>query len=58
MLLPSSPDAGALAEVLRRWSADPDGWRCRIRPVGERLRAHGEDRMAEEIVDAAGAEAP
>jgi glycosyltransferase involved in cell wall biosynthesis len=58
MLLPSSPDAGALAEVLRRWSADPDGWRCRIRPAGERLRAHGEDRMAEEIVDAAGAEAP
>jgi len=50
MLLPDPNDADELAGRLRRWRADLAGWRDRIRPLSERLRARTWDDMAREVV--------
>ncbi len=50
LVLPDPEDPVELAERLLRWRAEMDAWRARVRPLGERLRAHGWREMAREIV--------
>jgi glycosyltransferase involved in cell wall biosynthesis len=51
LVLPDPDDDAELAERLLRWRGEMDAWRARVRPLGERLRAHGWREMAREIVE-------
>ena len=54
-LLLSAPDDDAdLASRLRRWRDDVSGSRDRVRPLGERLRAHTWDDMGRDFLRAIG----
>jgi glycosyltransferase involved in cell wall biosynthesis len=57
MLLPEQPNADALADALHRWWPDRAAWRDRIRADARQLRAYSDEAMAEQIVEAALAEA-
>jgi hypothetical protein len=50
LILPDPEDGRDLAERLRRWRADPAGWRERFRPLADRLRQSTWDAMAARIV--------
>jgi glycosyltransferase involved in cell wall biosynthesis len=49
MLVTDPPQAGAIADALRRWRAAPDEWKARVAPLSARLRARSWDDMAAEI---------
>ncbi len=51
LVLPDPEDDAELAERLLRWRGEMDAWRALVRPLGERLRAHGWREMAREIVE-------
>ncbi|MEJ7810652.1 MAG: glycosyltransferase family 4 protein [Gemmatimonadaceae bacterium] len=53
MLLRDPEDVSALAHALLRWRADVSGWKARVRPVSEKLRAHTWSDMARRIVELA-----
>ncbi|MFB3855242.1 MAG: glycosyltransferase family 4 protein [Vicinamibacterales bacterium] len=50
MLLSDPEDVAELTGILRRWLADREGWRGRIRPFAESLRAYTWCDMAERFV--------
>ncbi|HUR54060.1 MAG TPA: glycosyltransferase family 4 protein, partial [Gemmataceae bacterium] len=54
LLLGDSEDAADLASRLRRWRDDVSGSRDRVRPLGERLRAHTWDDMGRAFLKAIG----
>jgi glycosyltransferase involved in cell wall biosynthesis len=56
-LLPPEPPPGFLADRLRLWAEDPDGWRAAAAPTAARLRARSWDETAAEIVTVATAAA-
>jgi glycosyltransferase involved in cell wall biosynthesis len=58
LLLPDPEDAGDLAGRLWRWRQDVEGWRRRIEPLAESLRAYSWERMARRIVELAEGTAP
>jgi glycosyltransferase involved in cell wall biosynthesis len=54
LLLPDPDDAADLAARLRRWRDDTTAARERVRPLGERLRAHTWDDMGRAFLTAIG----
>lgn len=50
MILPNPEDADDLARRLRRWSADPLGWKERFAPLAAVLRRHTWEDMARQLV--------
>jgi len=51
-LLPRGATPEQIAQRLREWRADVDGWRARAAPTAARLRARTWEEMAEEFVAA------
>ena len=50
-LLPERPTPGALADRLRLWREDVEGWRRRAAPTAARLRGRTWDDMAADLVE-------
>lgn len=50
LLLPDPEDAAGLATRMRQWRAGIEGWRRRLKPFTDTLRAYSWDDMAERIV--------
>ena len=53
LLLPDPEDAAGLVSRMLQWRADIAGWRCRLKPFTDTLRAYSWDDMAEQIVSLA-----
>ncbi|HLZ98150.1 MAG TPA: glycosyltransferase family 4 protein, partial [Steroidobacteraceae bacterium] len=50
LLLRDPEDAGELAARVLAWRADSEGWRHKLKPLTQMLRAYSWDDMAERIV--------
>jgi glycosyltransferase involved in cell wall biosynthesis len=55
LLLPAPAAAADVASALRRWAADPAGWRARVADLSAALRARTWDDMAADVAGAVSA---